>query len=330
MNIRRKERCMTKRGISLILVTVAAIFLIISAVGSALAQEEQVLKEIRVQTEDGAYTFPAPILRYEGNTIWFHCTVKPINCYIKNGYLNISNKIGEAPLKSESLNITSNNIDEIVPFELKKNSPIGIYIASIDLVTTNNTNIPDAGAYVSLKVEPAGTPIVVKFEDLNGDGKFDENTEKGLAGWEFRVIEADSNGKLLNATTDVSEADGTIHLKPSAVGNNYIITEDPNHRASKGWESTSPKELSNGKYIVEEGEKKLYFANRLKPAILVLAKYEDRNGNDKFDKDEGLPNRVFQVTGPGFSMKVSTNSTGYTEAKDLVLPFTSVTGQPDD
>ena len=103
-----------------------------------------------------------------------------------------------------------------------------------------------------------------------------EGSEKRLQGWQFKVV--DSKG---NANTLKTETNGTIQLDPFAVGAKYVITEDPSKIASKRWQSVPPEELDDGVYTVEKGEKELYFANRLKPATLVLIKYEDRNGNSQ-------------------------------------------------
>jgi hypothetical protein len=66
------------------------------------------------------------------------------------------------------LNVTSGKIDnQNVVYALKKGDPLGVYIASIDLITSNTTSIPDAGAYVSLNVGQSEVPVIIKFEDLN-------------------------------------------------------------------------------------------------------------------------------------------------------------------
>lgn len=326
----KELRCRFQRGISLTWRTAATTILILGLIGSvAAAQEGHIIKEIRVETKEGPYLFPDPILQYDENFILFQCNVTPINCEILKGYFNITTKDNGKVIHSKELNVTSGKIDnQNVIYALKKGDPLGVYIASIDLITSNTTSIPDAGAYVSLNVGQSEVPVIIKFEDLNGDGKFDEVMENGLKGWEFRVVDPQGN-----VATEVTGNDGKIYLRPSAIGYNYVITEDPNHEASMGWESIPTKEMDNEKYVVKEGENEFYFANRLKPASLIIAKFEDRNKNDKFDEGEGLPNREFQVTailGPEFSKKVTTDNNGFTRAEDLVLPFKSVTGHPEE
>jgi len=330
---KKKEGCKSKPSKNLSWKTIATMIMIFGMIGSVavMAQEGQIIKEIQIKNKihdkEVLYKFPEPILLYPGNTIKLHCVVIPtLNYDIKRGYLNITRKDGGISPKPFPLKVISNRtINNNVTWILSDEDKEGVYIASIDIVTTD-INFPDAGAYVSLNVVPAGTPIIIKFEDLNGDGKFDEGTEKSLRGWEFRVV--DPNGK---ATTVETGNNGTINIDPAAVGDKYSITEDPLRKASKGWESAPPKELNNGVYTVEKGEKKLYFANRLKPASLVIQKFEDRNENGYYDEGEGLPNRAFQVTsidGPDFSQKVTTNSTGIAVVTDI--PFQSVTGLPND
>lgn len=326
----KEVRCRFQRDISLTWRTAATTILILGLIGSVTAaQEGHIIKEIRVVTKEGPYIFPDPILQYDENFISFQCNVTPINCEILKGYLNITTKDDGDILYSKELNVASGKIDnQNVTYQLKKGDPLGVYIASIDLITSNITSIPDAGAYVSLNVGQSEVPVIIKFEDLNGDGKFDEVMENGLNGWEFRVVDPQGN-----VATEVTGNDGKIYLRPSAIGYNYIITEDPNHKASMGWEAIPTKEMDNEKYVVIEGKNEIYFANRLKPATLIIAKFEDRNKNGKFDEGEGLPNREFQVTaiqGPEFSKKVTTDNNGFTRAEDLVLPFKSVTGRPEE
>ncbi|MDD5735134.1 MAG: hypothetical protein PHQ39_06645, partial [Methanothrix soehngenii] len=129
------------------------------------------MKEIRIETKEGPYFFPDPILQYDENFILFQCNVTPINCEILKGYLNITTKDNGNILYSKELNVTSGKIDnQNVIYALKKGDPLGVYIASIDLITSNTTSIPDAGAYVSLNVGQSEVPVIIKFEDLNGDG----------------------------------------------------------------------------------------------------------------------------------------------------------------
>ncbi len=303
--------------------------LIVGLMGSAIGQEGQIIKEIKIENQEyplASYKFPEPILLYPGNEIRFHCVVIPtVNLEIKNAYLNITRVSDGKKLAPVSLNVSSNKtIDDTYTWILSEEDKVGIYVASIDIVTTDNS-IPDAGAYVSLKLSPAGIPIIIKFEDLNGNNKFDGGAERTLSGWDFEIV--DSKNKKLTNTTDRT---GTIRLNATAVDDIYTITEDPAHKALY-WQSTPPKEVKNGVYKVLEGERELYYANRMKDASLLIIKFEDRNGNLEYDSGEGLANRDFTVesiSGPKFAETVRTNSSGIAYVSNI--PFESITGLPDD
>lgn len=304
--------------------------LILGLIGSAIAQEGQIIKEIqiknKIQDKEVLYKFPEPILLYPGNEIKLHCVVIPTLDYdIKEAYLNIVRKDGGAreqkfPLKA----IDNKTIDQMISWTLSDRDKEGVYVASIDIVTTN-INVPDAGAYVSLNLVPAGEPIIIKFEDINRNGKFDSGTEKTLRGWEFKVVDPQGGEKVLTTPDN-----GTIRLNPAAVGDVYSIIEDPDNKAST-WQSTPPKEVKNGKYEVLEGQRELYYANNLKPASLLIIKFEDRNGNREYDRGEELANRDFTVksfSGLEFTRSVRTNSSGIAYVDGI--PFKSATGLPDD
>ena len=83
----KEVRCRFQRGISLTWRTAATTMLILGLIGSVTAaQEGHIIKEIRIETKEGPYFFPDPILQYDENFILFQCNVTPINCEILKGY----------------------------------------------------------------------------------------------------------------------------------------------------------------------------------------------------------------------------------------------------
>lgn len=306
---------------------VSALF-IFGLMGAAIAQEGQIIKEISIN-QNGGYENSEPILLYPGNVITLHCVVIPTPPYdIKEAYLNISRKDGALIRDPYSLKVKSDNtIDDTYYLTISDQDKEGIYVASIDLITTNVT-FPDAGAYVSLNLSPAGEPIIIKFEDLNRNGKFDSGTERKLGNWTFEITYTKKNKTI--KTLNETDENGTISLNPVAVGEVYSIVEDPENKASS-WQSAPPKEIKNGKYEVLEGQRELYYANNLKPASLMIIKFEDRNGNRQYDKGEGLANRDFTVksiSGLEFSQSARTDLSGM--ANISAIPFKSATGLPED
>ncbi|MDQ1311596.1 MAG: hypothetical protein QG605_135, partial [Euryarchaeota archaeon] len=315
----------------------ATMIIIYCMIGSiaVIAQEGQIIKEIKITTtvknKDVTYKYDNPILLYPGNIIKLHCIVNPtLNYSIKKAYLNITRKDGGIDPISFPLRIKHNEkgdyIDDPIDWTLTKDVDLdGIYLAKIDLVTTN-ISTPDAGAYVSMKMSFSGVPIIIKFEDINPNGVFDEGTDRFLPGWKF-IVEDPDGFKSTYETAD----DGMIQLDPVAVGGRYKQIEE---EKTDNWISQPPPGMEDGGYTVQKensgDENVLYFANNLKPATLQLVKYEDRNDNNIPDLDlgEGLPGRSFKVTGSGFSDVGVTNETGV--AVIAGIPFLSVTGLPDD
>ena len=184
-------------------VIAATIIIFCYMIGSitVIAQEGQLIKEIKInitgqaKDRDISYKFPEPILLFPGNVINLHCFVKPTQNYsIKRADLTITRQEDGTPIRSWVLPITKNNLgqDEINhPIQWPLTGDIteaDIYLAEIDLITTNATT-PDAGAYVSMNITYSGAPVIIKFEDINGNEEYDEGIDRLLEGWQFTITD---------------------------------------------------------------------------------------------------------------------------------------------
>jgi hypothetical protein len=148
---------------------------------------------------------------------------------------------------------------------------------------------------------PRSTLTIIKFEDLNGNGVYDQNQgEKGLADWEFSV-----EGK--EPFNDKTGSDGIVSHKDIRP-DTYTIREI----AKPGWFSTTRTEQS---VTINPGEeKKVYFGNKRPQPI---TKFEDRNGNGVMDAGEqGLSGWTFEIKGPVTTSR-TTDANGQININDL-------------
>lgn len=148
---------------------------------------------------------------------------------------------------------------------------------------------------------PRSTLTIIKFEDLDGDGVYDQNLgEKGIADWEFDVTGPQS-------FADKTAADGVIShsdIKPGT----YVIKE----KSKQGWSGTTKTEQST---TINPGEEnKVYFGNK---GPQLITKFEDRNANGAMDTGErSLAGWAFEIKGPATIIK-TTDSNGQININDL-------------
>ncbi|HVA84942.1 MAG TPA: SdrD B-like domain-containing protein, partial [Candidatus Saccharimonadales bacterium] len=130
-----------------------------------------------------------------------------------------------------------------------------------------------------------GRICVVKFNDLDGDGKQGPN-ELPLSGWTFTI--KDANGNVVGTiTTGDLAARNCIDLKPGT----YTVTET----LQAGWTPTTPGGTTQTVTVVAGQTTTVIFGNRQGQRICVV-KFNDLNGNGKQDPGEPLLNGwVFTV-----------------------------------
>jgi len=132
-----------------------------------------------------------------------------------------------------------------------------------------------------------------KFEDKDGDGKFDFG-EKGLLGWTI-YLDANNNGKLDGGETSVTtDNDGNYNFSGLA-GGTYHVREV----LKSGWKQTLP---IGGKYNVVLGQIQNVTGKNFGNTKLCKIsghEFEDKNGNGRQDRGEGgMANWVIQLREP--------------------------------
>jgi uncharacterized repeat protein (TIGR01451 family) len=127
--------------------------------------------------------------------------------------------------------------------------------------------------------QEVGTLCIVKFNDLNGDGKQDPG-EPLLAGWSFTVL----NTTTSQTGTLVTGSDGRIcrDVPPGS----YTVTEV----VQSGWTQTAPTPVGPVSVTVVAGQTTtIAFGNHqgeTKPGTLCIVKFNDLNGDGKQDPGE--------------------------------------------
>jgi uncharacterized protein (DUF2141 family) len=166
-------------------------------------------------------------------------------------------------------------------------------------VTASSATAP-AGAAVGATAKIAtGTLCVVKFNDLNGDGKQGPN-EPALSGWVFTVN--DANGHTVGTIGTATDLARCIDLAPGT----YTVTET----SQAGWTPTTTGGLTQTVTVVAGQTTTVIFGNRQGQRICVV-KFNDLNGNGKQDSGEPLlPNWVFTVTDTASNTVVGTLVSG--------------------
>ncbi|MBN2281220.1 MAG: PKD domain-containing protein [Candidatus Marinimicrobia bacterium] len=130
-----------------------------------------------------------------------------------------------------------------------------------------------------------------KFLDLNKNGEYD-NVEPGLQGW---VI------KLNNGDSTVTNENGSYFFELSP--GEYVVTE----KMKSGWIQSYPVEgshtvtVNSGVFV--EGKN---FGNYPKDGGITGQKFQDNNGNGKWDSGEPAL--------PGWTIQLSTGATAVTDA----------------
>ena len=137
-----------------------------------------------------------------------------------------------------------------------------------------------------------GTLCVVKFNDVDGDGK-QGMTEATLVGWVFTI--GDASGVVVGTiTTTATAARNCIDL-PVGI---YTVTETP----QDGWVQTAPVPVGPQKVTILAGQTTtLTFGNsQAKTGTLCIVKFNDVDGDGKKGTTEPtLAGWVFRITDAG-------------------------------
>jgi uncharacterized protein (DUF2141 family) len=163
-----------------------------------------------------------------------------------------------------------------------------------------------------MEEEDTGALLVHKFEDLDGDGEWDED-EPALEGWDFTVYDGEEN-ELASGTTD---EDGMVLFEDLPVG--MVVAVET---LMEGWTNTT--DLEQEAEIVADATAHLYFGNMrevLPPEFgdVVVLKFRDVNGNGVADAGEAmLSGWEFKLYKDGVQVgSAVTNASGRVDFADL-------------
>lgn len=148
----------------------------------------------------------------------------------------------------------------------------------------------------AFKRAPSGRLNIVKFEDLNLDGRKQSN-ERGLHGWNFEV--SGPNNYRIRVTTGTDGVRTLNNLVPGS----YTIREIP----KTGWHNTTPLTQR----VSLASTRTVYFGN-VEYVRLTIWKYEDIDQDGNRDSNEPfLSDWEFDVSGPqGYQSTVRTGDNG--------------------
>jgi uncharacterized repeat protein (TIGR01451 family) len=177
----------------------------------------------------------------------------------------------------------------------------GRYRAALAFYSTTSNPEPESTATVIFDVaDQLGTLRLVKYEDLNGNGRVDPG-EPQVPGWRFRLVNPQGNAS--EATTG---ADGSVTVAgvPAGVWRVEEIL-------STGWVAISG---GSGSVTVPNGGTGTFVAGNARPAPLSGTVFIDANNNGARDAGEqvrgGVTLTLSGTTGLGAPVTATTTSAG--------------------
>ncbi|MBN1677609.1 MAG: hypothetical protein JW880_03640 [Candidatus Thermoplasmatota archaeon] len=181
--------------------------------------------------------------------------------------------------------------------------------ASVTLWIASGTHVVD----VKFGNVPYTCIEVYKFEDLNGNGEWDEG-EPGVPRWEIRIVGVQNDGVPVNITL-VTDESGYARTCFVLLPGDYVVYEV----IQEGWMPTTPRayEFSTPK-CMQPDVFRFAFGN-FKLGMIYGYKYEDMDGDGVLDPEdtpiEGWEIYLYPPWG-GFAWTV-TNESGYFEFTGL-------------
>ena len=171
-------------------------------------------------------------------------------------------------------------------------------------VTASSRTAPSGAAARAPAQVASGTLCVVKFNDLNGNGKQDSG-EPALSGWIFTI--KDANGNVVGTITTSATATGALTCIDLPAGT-YTVTET----SQAGWTPTTTGGLTQTVTVTAGQTTTVTFGNRrTENGRICVVKFNDLNGNGKQDSGEPLlPNWVFTVIDTASNTGVGTLVSG--------------------
>lgn len=150
---------------------------------------------------------------------------------------------------------------------------------------------------------PEGFLKIFKYEDLNGNGQFDDG-EPGVPGFHFRV---DGEGQSFEITT----GNGGVWISDGLPAGDYTVTEI---NIPDGWEPTTPTEQT---VEVEDGEiAEVRFGNKQvpTPSVDIIGEKVWLVGDSEFPPDVAF---TFEIIGKGLTTQ--TNESGEFRFEDVIV-----------
>jgi uncharacterized repeat protein (TIGR01451 family) len=153
----------------------------------------------------------------------------------------------------------------------------GRYRVRVDLYTQAFGDVdPEATAIRGFNVAALlGNARMVKFEDLNGNGRRDQG-EPGVANWRFSLTAPAEFGG--GVTQHITGPDGSVTVPGIPVGNWGVVEE-----TQAGWVPTTP---TGGQVTVTDGATAEFAAGNVRPAPLSGTVWIDTNRNGRIDAGE--------------------------------------------
>jgi len=203
----------------------------------------------------------------------------------ENGVLDGNDPFATTDSKGKfSFNVAPGTYDvrEVVAEGLVQTAPEGDFYDEV--VVSSGATVADRnfGNY------RLGTVTGLKFNDLDGDSKFDKN-ETGLAGVTVRLFAAVGDVVGDEVGNTVTDADGGFTFEFVDPGR-YFVKEDTPAGTTQTLPGTEVGgyfiEVTSGAAVTQDVNRKLLQFGNVEPATLSGVKFEDLNGNGVLDGGE--------------------------------------------
>lgn len=154
-------------------------------------------------------------------------------------------------------------------------APLGRYFGRVEFFSQGSgSSRPEVLAEVAFDVaDQLGTLVLIKFEDVNGNGVRDEG-EPGVPGWRFALINPQGNDSVA-----VTGPDGSVTI-PGVPAGLWQVTEI----IEPGWVPITPV---SGPTTVPANGVGVFAAGNARPANICGVVYIDANRNGVLDPGEG-------------------------------------------
>ncbi len=136
-----------------------------------------------------------------------------------------------------------------------------------------------------------GTITAIKYNDLDGNGERDKDTEEKMDGWEMTVYN-DEDKEIAKGYTG-KDKKGEVTFTGLLPGK-YKVCET----MQEGWKNTDPGSVCTEVVVKSGKDEKAKFGNTVKKSKIVVTKFNDQNQNGYFDDEYevALPDWTITLT----------------------------------